>query len=161
MKCKDMPDNILEQHDHRACVDHVHSAIAKRDKPPNLTPARTKVLELLLSNHRAMGAYELLEGLQAEGFAAQPPVAYRALDYLMEHGLVHKIERLNAFVACTHPHEQHEPGFIICTSCNLVAETQNPEPPSSVDKTAQQAGFVISEIIVEALGLCPNCQANP
>ena len=68
-----------------------------------LTPVRRKVLELLLQEHRALGAYAILDLLREAGFGSQPPVAYRALDFLAEHGFVHKIERLNAFVACVHP----------------------------------------------------------
>jgi Fur family zinc uptake transcriptional regulator len=72
-----------------------------------LTPVRRKALELLLKEHRALGAYAILDRLRAAGFGSQPPVAYRALDFLTQHGFAHKIERLNAFIACAHPGESH------------------------------------------------------
>ncbi|GIT26478.1 MAG: hypothetical protein CM1200mP41_25220 [Gammaproteobacteria bacterium] len=79
-----------------------------------LTPVRERVLQLLLESHSALGAYDLLEKLKADGLGSQPPVAYRALEFLVAHGFAPKIERLNAFVACSRTHAGHSPAFLIC-----------------------------------------------
>jgi Fur family zinc uptake transcriptional regulator len=82
-----------------------------------LTPVRRRVLEILLAQHRALGAYDILDTLREEGLGSQPPVADRALDFLIKNGFAHKIERLNAFIACTHLGQSHTPAFLICWNC--------------------------------------------
>jgi Fur family zinc uptake transcriptional regulator len=115
------------------------------------------VAEILLAEHRAMGAYEILDVLRGEGLGSQPPVAYRALDFLTTHGFVHKVERLNAFVACTHPGAEHSPAFLICRSCNKVAEAEAPATDGQLGKAAAAVGFQIEQAVVEVEGLCPDC----
>ncbi|MEL6467851.1 MAG: transcriptional repressor [Pseudomonadota bacterium] len=122
-----------------------------------LTPVRRKVLELLLQEHRALGAYAILDMLSAAGFGSQPPVAYRALDFLTEHGFVHKIERLNAFVACAHPDKNHSPAFMICRLCASVAEAQATPAKGTLGEAARAAGFQIEKAVVEAEGICQAC----
>ena len=106
-------------HDHQHCISHAIGAAeeACAEQGLQLTPQRRRVLEILLEEHRAMGAYELLDVLRTEGIGAQPPTVYRALDFLVSNGFAHKIERLNAFVACAHPGERHAPAFLICSDC--------------------------------------------
>ncbi len=87
-----------------------------------LTPVRRRALEILLELHRAMGAYEVLERLAEDGYGKQPPVAYRALDFLVEQGLAHRIQRLNAYAACLSAERDHAPVFLICRGCEQVAE---------------------------------------
>lgn len=147
-------------HDHSHCVrDAVGAADARcRERGLQLTPVRRRVLELLLAHHRAMGAYEILDVLRQEGLGSQPPVAYRALDFLTTHGFVHRIERLNAFVACTRPAVDHDPAFLICRSCSAVAEADAPPEEGRLGQAARGAGFQIEQTVIEAEGLCPNCQ---
>ncbi|GGX66098.1 hypothetical protein GCM10007385_39130 [Tateyamaria omphalii] len=114
-------------------------------------------MELLLQEHRALGAYALLDLLKDAGFGSQPPVAYRALDFLTENGFVHKIERLNAFVACSHPGESHSPAFMICRLCDSVAEAQSAPAKGVLGDAAKAAGFQIEKTVVEAEGVCPTC----
>lgn len=156
------PDAPLgfEQHDHRACVSHALAAAERRsaDEGLRLTPVRRKVLEILLKEHRALGAYAILETLGKEGFGSQPPVAYRALDFLTAHGFVHKIERLNAFVACAHPDRSHAPAFMICRNCDAVAEAQSATAGGLFGDAADAAGFQIERAVVEAEGICPACR---
>ncbi len=83
-----------------------------------------------------MGAYDVLQRLAAEGFGNQPPVAYRALDFLVEQGLAHRITRLNAFAACMHPGEDHAPVFLICRQCNHVAEAPAAPVRAALDDAA-------------------------
>lgn len=156
----DFSDQAFRQHDHGECVrslmDAARDLCAKREL--RLTPVREKVLELLLKSHAPLGAYVILSELAAAGFRAQPPVAYRALDFLVENGLVHRIEKINAFVACSQPREQHSPIFMICNDCQQVAETSVKPQSSSLDRTARAIGFNIQHTVVEAQGLCAQCR---
>lgn len=147
------------KHDHAACVAQALAAAEARcgAEGLRLTPVRRKVLELLLREHRALGAYAILDLLREAGFGSQPPVAYRALDFLAEHGFVHRIERLNAFVACAHPGESHSPAFMICRLCDGVAEAQSRPARGALGAAARAAGFHIEKTVVEAEGVCPAC----
>ncbi len=149
----------FQEHDHQSCV---HDALAAVEAccaadGLRLTPVRRTVLELLLKEHRALGAYEILDLLGAAGFGSQPPVAYRALDFLAEHGFAHKIERLNAFVACSHPGEDHSPAFMICRLCDAVAEAHATPNKGTLGDVARATGFQIERTVVEAEGVCPSC----
>ena len=150
----------FEKHDHTACVDTALAAAERRcaDEGLRLTPVRRKVLELLLQQHRALGAYAILDELREAGFGSQPPVAYRALDFLTAHGFAHKIERLNAFVACAHPGDNHSPAFMICRVCDAVAEAHSTPAKGALGAAAKAAGFRIERTVVEAEGICPACQ---
>ncbi|AJE49016.1 Fur family transcriptional regulator [Celeribacter indicus] len=149
----------FQQHDHAHCVQDAVAAAAEMCARSGLhfTPVRKRALEILLEEHRALGAYDVLRRLSEEGFGAQPPVAYRALDFLTKHGLAHKIERLNAFIACAHPGELHTPAFLICTTCNAVAEAETDPTRSMMGEIAARTGFRIDRAVLEAEGTCPNC----
>jgi Fur family zinc uptake transcriptional regulator len=118
---------------------------------------RRKVLEILLQDHCALGAYTILDRLREDGFGSQPPVAYRALDFLVANGLAHKIERLNAFIACVHPSHSHTPAFMICRLCDAVAEAQSCPARGALGDAARATGFRIERTVVEAEGVCPTC----
>lgn len=150
----------FEDHDHDRCISGCVAAAAAhcRDAGLQLTPVRRRVLEILLQEHRAMGAYEILDRLREEGLGSQPPVAYRALDFLVGNGFAHKIERLNAFVACAHPDRDHAPAFLICRGCDSIAEAHAELTRGKLGQTAHAAGFAIERIVVEAEGLCPRCR---
>ena len=146
-------------HDHAHCVSDALAAAEDQctEKGLNLTPVRRKVLELLLQEHRALGAYAILDLLREAGFKSQPPVAYRALDFLTENGFVHKIARLNAFVACVHSSVTHTPAFMICRICETVAEARSAPVKAALGAAARETGFQIERISVEAEGVCLNC----
>ena len=153
------PDLAFAQHDHGHCSTDALSraealAVARGVR---LTPVRRRVLEILLEEHKAMGAYDVLTRLAAEGFGNQPPVAYRALEFLEDQGFAHRIRRLNAFTACMHPGEDHAPAFLICRVCDTVAEAPAAPVMAALTKAATQSGFVIERANIEALGLCPTC----
>lgn len=150
----------FDTHDHRHCIaDGIATAEAQcQAAGAQMTPARRRVLEILLQQHRAMGAYEILDVLRGEGLGSQPPVAYRALDFLARQGFVHRIERLNAFVACAHPGEDHAPAFLVCRGCDRVAEASSDAQKGRLGEAARAAGFRIERAVVEAVGLCPDCQ---
>ena len=146
------------RHDHADCVKSALGAARARcgEEGLQLTPMRRRVLEFLLESHVALGAYEVLARLEAEGLGSGPPTAYRALDFLVRHGFAHRVERLNAFVACTHPGRSHDPAFMICTGCGSVAEAV--ASGRALGRSAAQAGFAIAHTTVEAEGLCPDCR---
>ena len=149
----------FSSHNHARCiagsVATVEAACAAQKL--QLTPVRRRVLEILLQEHRALGAYEILDILRAEGLGSQPPVAYRALEFLTAHGFAHRIERLNAFVACATPGEDHAAAFLICRVCDHVAEAATEPAAGRLGVTAREAGFRIERAVLEAEGVCPNC----
>jgi len=152
----------FEPHDHHRCQT---SALAQAEalcaeRRVRLTPVRRRTLEILLERHGAMGAYEVLERLAADGFGHQPPVAYRALEFLVDQGLAHRIRRINAFAACAHPGQDHHAAFLICRSCNAIAELPAGALREALDRAASAAGFVIERTSLEAAGLCPACTAS-
>jgi len=151
----------FEKHDHSACiVDMLATAEAYcMENKLQFTPTRRRVLEFLLEDHKALGAYDVLNRLVKEGHGSQPPVAYRALDFLVKHGFVHKIERLNAYIACAYPHEKHAPAFMICRLCGSVAEAST-SAKNLMGQAAQDVGFNIERTVVEAEGLCPKCNSE-
>jgi Fur family zinc uptake transcriptional regulator len=145
-------------HDHDGCIAKGMQAaeVLCAAKGLQLTPVRRRTLEILLQAHEAMGAYDVLARLSEDGFGDKPPVAYRALAFLQDHGFVHRIERLNAFVACARPGADHDPAFMICRSCGKVAESEL--SGSGLTASARESGFVIEQTVIEAEGLCPGCQ---
>lgn len=149
----------FSQHNHETCVSDTLAAAEARCAADGLrfTPVRRKVLEILLHEHRALGAYAILDKLRDDGFGSQPPVAYRALDFLVVNGLAHKIERLNAFIACVHPSHAHTPAFMICRLCDSVAETHSSPARGALGDAARATGFKIERTVVEAEGVCPAC----
>ncbi|MBM2575884.1 transcriptional repressor [Jannaschia sp. Os4] len=150
------PPSGFHRHDHDACIEAVMEAVEARiaARKLRMTPVRRRVLEMLLESHRAMGAYDVLARLKEEGLGYQPPIAYRALDFLVRHGFAHRIEKLNAFVACARP-DCADPAFLICRSCAAVSEA---DAPAGLDRTARLEGFAVERAIVEAEGLCPACR---
>jgi len=154
--------NPFVKHNHRQCRnDGLHEAQAFCAKHGlRLTPVRARVLEILLESHKALGAYDILDRLKTDGLGGQPPVVYRALDFLVEHGFVHRLERLNAFTACCHPDMGHEPMFLICRDCLQVAETPLDGLADDIDRAATALGFGVQSRVVEVVGQCPACQAT-
>lgn len=158
-KTSDPPIVGFSSHDHQRCVT---SALKEADEYCQLqklrfTTVRRRTLGILLESHTALGAYDVLGRLKAEGLGSKPPVAYRALAFLLEHGFIHRVERLNAFIACSHPGAKHQPAFLICRDCGSVAEASVNPVSGSLRKTARQNGFQIQHATLEAEGQCPMC----
>jgi Fur family transcriptional regulator, zinc uptake regulator len=155
------PDIAFAAHDHSHCSADVlaRAEDLAKSSSARLTPVRRRVLEILLEEHRALGAYDVLQRLAADGFGNQPPVAYRALEFLVDQGFAHRVDRLNAFVACMHPGEAHAPAFLICRTCNAVAEAPARPVRSALEKAAATVGFQVERSSIEAVGLCPQCKA--
>ncbi|MBI5162803.1 MAG: transcriptional repressor [Magnetospirillum sp.] len=147
-------------HDHAGCIrTAVAAAEAEcRRRGARLTDVRRRVLELVWSSHQPAGAYALLEALGREGFPAAPPTVYRALDFLLAHGLVHRIERLNAFIGCTRPGEAHSGQFLLCQGCGIAAELADAGIDTAVEQAAGRLGFSVTRQMVEVEGLCSACR---
>lgn len=152
----------FHSHDHAACIADCVAEVDRlcREQGLHFTPVRRRVLEILLETHRARGAYDILDVLRAEGLGSQPPVVYRALDFLVGHGFVHRIEGLNAFIACTHPGDAHSAAFLICRRCDAVAETPTKPAEGRLGASARAAGFEIEDAVIEATGVCPKCRTE-
>ncbi|NEX16062.1 MAG: transcriptional repressor [Halochromatium sp.] len=121
------------------------------------TAQRRRVLELVCRAERPVGAYEILDQLR-EGATAAPPTVYRALDFLLEQGFVHKLETLHAFIGCTHPEHPHASQFLICSDCGRVKELENEAIAGSLRTAAQETGFKAERPIIEVLGTCAHCR---
>ncbi|MTJ81431.1 MAG: transcriptional repressor [Telmatospirillum sp.] len=148
-------------HDHAGCVKSALDAAAAccEKHGARFTALRRRVLELVWTSHEPIGAYALLDTLKAEGQAAAPPTVYRALDFLIEQGLVHRLERLNAFVGCPHPDSRHSAHFLICTECGRAAELRdNPAIDAAIRQAADAFGFTVSRQTIEVEGICPDCR---
>jgi len=153
------PSLAFSPHDHSACsgTTLARAEAASLAAGLRLTPVRRRALEILLEAHKALGAYDVLERLAEDGFGKQPPVAYRALDFLVENGFAHRIRRLNAYTACMHPGEDHAPAFLICRACDAVAEAPVAEVCRALERSAAAIGFAVERVNLEAVGLCPAC----
>jgi Fur family zinc uptake transcriptional regulator len=138
-----------------AAADH-----ACRSRGRTLTAARRRVLELVCASHVALGAYDILATLNKGGGRVAPIAVYRALDFLIEMGLVHRLASRNAFIACAHPAASHGAQFLICDRCGTVAETADREIEAAVARGARKAGFAMRVPVVEIAGLCPQCCAS-
>lgn len=144
-------------HDHHRCVAHALAAAEAEcaRRGARLTEIRRRVLELVWASHAPVGAYAILEKL---GRSAAPPTVYRALDFLLAHGLVHRIERLNAFVGCSHPGAPHAGQFLLCTQCGAAAELDDGAIAGALAAAAAQLGFSVTGQTIEAEGQCPACR---
>ena len=147
---------------------HVHDAsdfvkVVERvcsERGLRLTPIRANVLRLIAEAGKPVKAYELLEWVRnGKGVGADaPPTVYRALDFLMANGFVHKLESVNAFVACHHPSSaQHSVPFLICDRCHSAVELEDEAVVASLDERARALGFVPQAQTLEVHGLCAQC----
>jgi Fur family zinc uptake transcriptional regulator len=147
-------------HDHDHCVATALSAAESvcAEAAERLTPLRRRVLELVWTSHRPIGAYAILDQLKEGGRSAAPPTVYRALEFLLERGLIHRIESLNAFVGCAHPGESHLVQFLICRTCGMTAELDDRRLADAIGRSAVEHGFNIQSRVIELSGTCESCQ---
>ena len=168
-------------HDCTAPHDHVHDAPsfvdaverACRDRGLRLTPIRARGLGLIARQGKPIKAYDLLEQLRVDNAridksdeeesagAAAPPTIYRALDFLLANGFIHKLESVNAFVACHHPSTaQHSVPFLICDRCHSAVELEDMDVVAALDERARALGFVPQAQTLEVHGICVRCAAQ-
>jgi Fur family zinc uptake transcriptional regulator len=148
-----------EHHNHQRCIEEAidRAAALCETRGARFTALRRRVLEIVWRAHAPVGAYEILQTLQAEGRAGAPPTVYRALEFLLEQGLVHRLDSLNAFMGCAHPERRHISEFLICTGCERVAEIDDARLRDAVAHSATAAGFAVRRLTIELQGLCPSC----
>lgn len=130
-----------------------------------LTETRRLVLGLILQSHKPVGAYDILDHLRQYQRNAAPPTVYRALDFLLSQGLIHRIERMSAFIGCAHRLEchhghgcGHRAQFLICSGCGAVSEVEDSEISHAIESAAKKTGFVPHQSTVEIEGLCASCK---
>jgi Fur family transcriptional regulator, zinc uptake regulator len=148
-------------HDHGSCtsaaIAHAEAQCARRAQ--RLTPMRRQVLEALLASHKPLGAYEIMDRLAADKSRPAPITVYRALDFLRDNGLVHRIESRNAFVACVREHAEADPVvFLICDHCGAVGEAAGGNVAEALKASARAAGFQPKSPVVEIAGVCSHCR---
>lgn len=127
-------------------------------KGARFTAQREKVYSILLRRKDAVGAYDLLDELKLTEGSARPATIYRALDFLLEMELIHRLESDNKFIACHHFGCSHPVQFLICDECGNVQEIQSTVLHNQLDKQAQTVGFVVTRQTIEAHGRCAKCQ---
>jgi len=147
------------QHNHDACIaDALADARAIcQGQNARLTATRERVLELIWQSHRPLGAYDVLAMLTQDGHNAAPPTVYRALDFLQQYGLVHRIASLNAFVGCAHAGTRHQGIFLICNRCGNVLELSTPAVSEAISEAAADVHFQPESVTAEVSGVCPRC----
>jgi Fur family transcriptional regulator, zinc uptake regulator len=150
-----------QSHDHERCVEDALDLAAQlcAERGARLTELRRQVLQLVWRGHEPVGAYAVLEALRRLHAGAAPPTVYRALDFLIEHGLIHRIESLNAYVGCPRPERPHVSQFLICGGCGATAELDDPAI-AAVLRRAAKLGFLVEQQTIELRGLCPRCRPS-
>lgn len=149
----------LPNHDHVGCQDKAIRAAERicDTRGVRLTPMRRQVLELIWESHRAVKAYDLLDRIKPKTGTAKPATVYRALDFLMEQGLVHKVESLNAFIGCSFSEHQHQQLLLTCSLCQEVEERPAEGVMEAIAKELEQAAFTIHHKAIEIHGICARC----
>ena len=147
-------------HNHSRCQSEALITAEKicRDQGARLTPLRRQVLTLVWNAHTPVKAYDLLNQLKPAHPNAAPTTIYRALDFLLELRLIHRLQSLNAFIGCGLAGDRHQGQFLICRVCGGVAELPVSQRNNQIDKRAQQLGFLIEQETIEITGVCLSCQ---
>ena len=154
-----------------ACTDpshHVHGAAAYvqaveaacAERGLRLTPLRAQVLGLVAAAGKPVKAYDLLDLMKSEGGSTAPPTVYRALDFLLEQGFIHRLASVNAFISCHHPQVRHSVPFLICDSCQNAVELEDTRISELLETQARALGFATRAQTLEVHGLCAECSAK-
>jgi len=132
-------------------------AICRR-RGGRMTRQRRAVVEKLLAGKRPFSAYELLDLLRPDDASATPASVYRCLDFLVEHGVVHRLETTRSFVACGHPDHPHSVQFLICRQCGTVVEAEDKRVAAATENLGHRLGFALDQRTVELTGVCATCR---
>lgn len=145
--------------DRKKLADVLHRAEQLcSERGARLTTQRRTVLELLCASDKPLSAYEILDRMRVTTKNPAPPTVYRALEFLLDQGLVHKLESLHAFVGCSHPAHPHSSQFLICSNCGEVSEMESEAIVQSLHAAEKATGFKTKHPVVELLGTCLECQ---
>lgn len=151
------------------CADHQHcrqSALEAAEQYCNqsglrLTELRRQVLSLIWENHQPVKAYDLMTRIPRQGDApAQPPTIYRALDFLRENGLIHRLESMNAYIGCSHPNSHENCYFLLCQGCGTAEECCSPKLAAAIREASTSHEFTASTTTLEIAGVCTRCRNN-
>lgn len=151
-ECTDPSHHV---HDAKGFVRAVEESCETRGL--RLTPLRAQVLGLVAAAGKPIKAYDLLDRMKSENGSTAPPTVYRALDFLLEQGFIHRLASINAFVSCHHPQVQHSVPFLICDRCQSAIELEDDRITELLDTAARKAGFAPRAQILEVHGVCANC----
>ena len=153
--------SLEPHHDHAKCTAELLSRAEQTCalQGARLTGQRRDVLNCVAQSHSAVGAYDIIERMASAGPRPAPITVYRALDFLMENGLVHRIESRNAYLACAHDHDAAAMvAFLICDQCGSVGEIPAAPVAQSVNAAARASGFAPKMSVVEIAGTCAHCR---
>lgn len=150
---------MREQHKHNRCIKNAMDKAEQvcREKSIRLTPIRRKVLELIWQSHKPIKAYDLLAKLSTNEHIEKPPTVYRALDFLLDNHLIHKIESSNAYIGCEVDHNQLDSKFFVCDQCEEVKELSEPKLDKTLQEASKKLGFVTNQTKIEIHGTCARC----
>ena len=154
---------VHQPHDHRRCINAALAYAKDLCETENLrlTPTRESVLRLLWQSHRPLGAYQLQDQLaKIAGKPIAPPTIYRAVEFLLKVGLIHRIASLNAYIGCPFPNSDHSNLFMICNSCGSVAEVALSSINGLLNRACEKTNFTLQDQSLELFGLCPNCSSD-
>ena len=154
---------VHQPHDHDRCIN---AALTRakglcQERNAKLTPTREAVLTLLWQSHRPLGAYQVQEQLSkllAKNIA--PPTVYRAIEFLLDLGLIHRLPSLNAYIGCPFPSSHHSNLFMICNQCGSAAEMTDAALNEVLQAASDKANFVLQSQSVELFGCCPQCTSS-
>ncbi len=149
----------FQHHNHEVCLETAlkraeQTCLQQRGR---LTPLRRQILEMIWSSHEPVKAYDLLDQLKQVHPSSAPPTVYRALDFLLDAGLIHKIESLNAYLGCGGPDVGHSGQFLICRDCSSVAEINDVDMTKKLRTLAESVQFDIDKMTIEVSGICRRC----
>ena len=147
------------RHDHARCVSRALAAAEKvcEAKALKLTPQRRRILEIVWRQHEPIGAYDILSEIAQQHEKAAPATVYRALEFLLAAGLVHRLDSLNAFLGCERPESAHPEQFLVCGNCHRVAELEDPALDRALQSSARARGFQLRGSSLEIKALCARC----
>ncbi len=144
---------------HNSCID---LAITKAEmlclkRKLKFTKLRKNILRLIWESHIPLKAYDILERLRGEDYSAKPITVYRILDFFLKNNIIHKLEKLNVFMGCNHPGDEHNCYFIICNKCHMVEEACEDTVLQSIYSSLKKKEFLPSHVTLEITGTCHNC----
>lgn len=146
-------------HDHNGCRAKAIRTAEQlcNERGVRFTPIRREVLELIWESHRAVKAYDLLDRIKPKAGTAKPTTVYRALDFLLEQGLIHKVESLNAFIGCSFSERRHEQLLLTCVQCHEIEERPGERVMEALAEELEQAAFTLQRKAIEIHGVCSRC----
>lgn len=147
------------RHDHSRCTAALLNRAERtcRERGSRLTGQRKDILECVARAHSAVGAYDIIDRMAEKGPRPAPITVYRALDFLLDHNLVHKVESRNAYVACSCSHDLEPAMLLICEGCGAVSESVRPEVVAALKAAAAAEGFAPRAMVIEVSGRCSTC----